>query len=599
MRLDSIFHTCDAPFAFAVSLHEWKVRIRCAKGDAQRVSVVHADRYADPGRETPIRLEQVLSTGLHDYYEGIIPTPTRRIRYSFLLENSQGERVWYGENGASVERKHTNVFHCPIITPSQVHHLPEWAASAVVYQIFPERFHNGDPMNDPEEALNWTDESCPAWDSFWGGDLQGVLEKLPYLQDLGITCVYLTPIFLSPTNHKYDTVDYYTIDPHFGDEALFRRLVEEAHRLGIRVMLDAVFNHSSDRFFAFQDVLKNGEASTYKDWFYIHEYPVVQEPVACYETFASNLPFMPRLNLEHPEVQQYMLQVTAYWMDQAQIDGWRLDVANEVPPSFWRMFRQLVKSKNPEALIIGEVMHDALPWLRGDQFDGTMNYPLRDVLLEFFARQTIGAAAFVEQISNLYIRGTDSSALAMLNLLDSHDTERFLTSCRKGGWGWQPGGEAENRLKLAVLFLMTYPGIPMIYYGAEIGMEGETDPGCRKPMVWEPAGQNLPLRQYVQQLTGLRRERTELQAGSFTVWVADESQNQAGFIRRNGNGEIAVLLHNNPCEAELELQLPPSFQGRRIRDLLTGQTWEAAASIQLQLAPYSGYLFVAETPAGV
>lgn len=146
---------------------------------------------------------------------------------------------------------------------------------------------------------------------------------------------------------------------------------------------------------------------------------------------------------------------------------------------------------------------------------------------------------------------------------------------------------------------MTYPGIPMIYYGAEIGMEGETDPGCRKPMVWEPAGQNLPLRQYVQQLTGLRRQRTELQAGSFTVWLADESQNQAGFIRRRGDEEIAVLLHNNPCEAEIELQLPSSFQGRRIRDLLTGQTWEAAASIRLQLAPYSGCLFVAENPTGV
>ncbi|MNC10909.1 Neopullulanase 2 [compost metagenome] len=217
------------------------------------------------------------------------------------------------------------------------------------------------------------------------------------------------------------------------------------------------------------------------------------------------------------------------------------------------------------------------------------------MLLEFFARQSIGAAAFMEQAAGLYIRGTDSSALAMLNLLDSHDTERFLTSCRKGGWGWQPGGGAEERLKLAMLFLMTYPGIPMIYYGAEVGMEGETDPGCRKPMVWEPTGQNLPLKQYYRQLIALRRERTELQTGSFSVWLADEALNQAGFIRKNSSGETAVLLHNNPSEAEIELPLPPSLQGRRIRELLTGQTWEAGTSVRLHLPPYSGFLFSAET----
>src|SRR5699024_5658775 len=209
----------------------------------------------------------------------------------------------------------------------------------------------------------------------------GIIKHLDYLVDLGINGIYFTPIFKAHSNHKYDTIDYMEIDPQFGDKSTFKELVKACHEKGIRIMLDAVFNHSGYYFSQFQDVLEKGENSKYKNWFHIKDFPIQTDPVPNFDSFAFTS-HMPKLNTEHPDVKQYLLDVATYWIKEFDIDGWRLDVANEVDHQFWREFRTAVKSVKQDVYILGEIWHDSMPWLQGDQFDAVMNYPFTNSAIE-------------------------------------------------------------------------------------------------------------------------------------------------------------------------------------------------------------------------
>ncbi|WP_281261198.1 glycoside hydrolase family 13 protein [Desmospora activa] len=384
MLLEAIEHRPNGEMAFPLGPHALKVRIRVKRGDASAVGLLHGDRYQPQEQDQPLPLEKVAVDSRFDWWEGVIPTATRRVRYCFWLER-EGRRWWVGEKGVCQEHSQAGVFQYAYLCEGDLFEVPDWAVDTVVYQIFPERFANGDSRNDPPGTLPWDSSLQPQADSFYGGDLAGIIQKMPYLADLGINAIYLTPIFRSPSNHKYNTDDYYQIDPHFGELETVKALVHTAHHYGMRVIFDAVFNHAGDGFFAFRDVVEKGEASPYKDWFRIESFPVTTTPQPNYETFANGVSTMPKLMTQHPPVREYLLQVAEYWTREAGMDGWRLDVANEVDFAFWREFRRRVRSINPNALIIGEVWHDAGPWLRGDQFDGVMNYLFRDAVLAFFA----------------------------------------------------------------------------------------------------------------------------------------------------------------------------------------------------------------------
>jgi len=241
---------------------------------------------------------------------------------------------------------------------------PAWVRDAVFYQIFPERFCNGDPANDPPTVEPWG--TLPQYRNFMGGDLQGILDKLDYLGDLGISALYLTPIFKSASNHKYDIIDYFAVDEHFGDMGLLRKLVDACHARGIRVILDAVFNHCSNLHPFFLDVKKKGRKSRYWDWFHIKKWPIPDrfakhkdalEWYDCWWGFHT----LPKLNYANPKVEKYFLNVAQFWLREARTDGWRLDVPNEVIQSFWPKFRRAVKKVNPEAYIVGEIWEDASP----------------------------------------------------------------------------------------------------------------------------------------------------------------------------------------------------------------------------------------------
>jgi glycosidase len=481
------------------------------------------------------------------------------LKYGFELWSGENKLV-YTEKGFWVDESQedsSSYFTFPFLNEEDVFQAPSWVKDTVWYQIFPERFANGDTQNDPEGTLPWG-SSEPSPTNFFGGDFEGVIQRIDYLVQLGITGIYFTPIFKAHSNHKYDTIDYMEIDSQFGDKETFKRLVQVCHEKGIKVMLDAVFNHCGFYLPQFQDVLDNGENSKYKDWFYIHDYPVQTEPKPNYDTFAFTYA-MPKLNTGHPEVRAYLLEVGRYWVREFDIDGWRLDVANEVSHDFWREFRKELKAIKPDLYILGEIWHDAMPWLQGDQFDAVMNYPYTNAAIQFFAQGNISAEEFVSKTTDAILMYPENVTEVAFNLLGSHDTPRIATVCK------------ENTMKVKQLFtfLLSSPGSPCIYYGDEIGMKGDMDPGCRKCMIWEEEKQDQDLLEFVSKLIKLRKQNQAFgNKGTFKFLSARNETNHVMYTKTY-QGQTFVFVYNN-SDAEITVDIPFKLKGQKVTNLLTG-----------------------------
>lgn len=583
MNFAGIVHFAGGSYCFPINRNSLKIRLKAARGDLEKVLVAYGRRYTDYEKENKLikEMEQVARDTQWDYFETTLTLNDPRFRYQFLLEDRDGEQYWFNEKGFFKDRPRGftgGQFEYPYININEIFEIPEWVQDAVFYQIFPERFYNGNTSNDPENIQPWGAE--PDRTSFFGGDLEGIIKKLDYLVDLGINALYLTPIFLSPSNHKYNIDDYYQVDPAFGEFETARLLVEEAHKRGIRVILDAVFNHCGFNFFAFKDVRQNGKKSRYVDWFDIEDFPVKTTPPVNYRTFANDVVSMPKLMTENPEVREYLLEVARYWIREIDADGWRLDVANEVDHHFWREFRQVVKSEKKDAYIVGEIWHDAQEWLRGDQFDAVMNYKFTYPVIDFFATRKIGPGTFDSLLARNRMAYKDAVNYAMLNLLDSHDTPRILH--------WFKGDKA--RMKLAVLFQMTYLGAPMVYYGDEVGMEGGDEPQSRRCMVWDENRQDMQLRKYYQRLINLRHELAPLRRGDYRTIVCDELTNIYGFIRRYQGEEVIVILNNSPHNHKIELDNRITKKAH-LRNHLDHKTYEKIGEIfRIELAPFEGVI---------
>lgn len=520
----AICHRLQPPYAQPLGTDHIYLLLTAAAGDLAEVRCYFADRY-DPGPEAWLPLERVASDGVTDFWAVALPAFTRRVRYCFYLRDATGSQAWLTERGWADRRPRAGFFQYPYNHPADLPNLPRWVLGTTFYQIFPDRFANGNPDNDPPGTLPWGER--PTGTSFFGGDLAGIRQRLDYLADLGAGCIYTTPLFASPSNHKYDTADYYRVDPHFGTNDELRELVAAAHARGIRVMLDAVFNHSGAGWFAFRDVCERGAASPYRDWFFrIDGFPV-DEAAVNYETFATGIASMPKLNTAHPECAAYLLQVAEFWTRFAGVDGWRLDVANEVDHGFWRAFRQRVRAVNPEAFILGEVWHDAIRWLYGDQFDSVMHYPWREAVLAYL-RGEVAPSAFAGWTARLRHQYLLMVAPGLLHLLGSHDTPRIRTEL---------GGSADRAIQAAVL-LLTASGVPMVYYGDEVGMEGGPDPDCRRCMVWDPDPTGRRIRHVYRTLMHLRRRLPWLSWGGFADLVVDDASEVYAY-RRHAGGPLA------------------------------------------------------------
>jgi cyclomaltodextrinase / maltogenic alpha-amylase / neopullulanase len=523
-------------------------------------------------KSTPMTLTGTDS--LFDYWIAEITPEFKRLRYGFVLNDDTTE-TFFGEKGFSQEPSSdvADYFCFPFLNTADVFLAPQWVKNTIWYQIFPERFANGDSSNDPDGSLAWGSNK-PTPNNFFGGDLEGVIENISDLKDLGVNGIYFTPIFKAFSNHKYDTIDYLELDPAFGDKETFKRLIKTCHDHDIKVMLDAVFNHSGFYFPPFQDVVEHGQNSKYKDWFHIHAFPLKTEPAPNYDTFAFT-PFMPKLNTENNEGKEYLLNVARYWVEEFDIDGWRLDVANEIDHQFWREFRQVVKTIKPDLYILGEIWHDSMPWLRGDQFDAVMNYPFTTNLLNLFAKQSISSKQFVENMTNvlhMYPKNINDTAF---NLVGSHDTPRVLNECNQD----------ENRARLIFTFLLTFIGTPCIYYGDEIGMSGGQDPGCRKCMEWDVEKQNRDLFTHIQTLISIRKKEPLLaNEGTLSFLPPELHSNCIAFTKSDGKQTILVLL--NSSEQDINYTLPFDLKGKTIKNLFTSKEFAADIDeIDVKLKP--------------
>lgn len=522
------------------------------------------------------RSEMLLSVVTRDsvYFEKELTLPEPSLKYSF--EVKAGNTLTYlGGNSCdlTVEDSQEIVPFLFEWNPEKVFSIPQWVREAVFYQIFPERFCNGNTLNDPPNTVPW--ESCPSPTNFFGGDLEGIEQKIPYLVELGVTALWLTPIFSSVSNHKYNTSDYMVIDPHFGTEEILKRLVKKLHDNGIRIILDCVFNHTGTDFWAFRDVLKKGPESHFKDWYYIREFPVRMEPHPTYECW-WDIADLPKLNVPNPEVKQYLLDVAAYWTREFEIDGWRLDVPNEVSHDFWIEFREVVKNINPECYIVGEIWDDGRPWLQGDQFDAVMNYLFRDNVLDFFARKKMEVSDFDHHMGNLRLQYPQQVNLSLLNLMGSHDTARVLTVFSEEVPHVTDPPELEEskkRMRPAIIFQMTYPGAPMIYYGDEVGMAGGPDPGCRRAMIWEHDQQDRELFSFYSSLTRLRKENCALTKGAFIPLAADDAGKLYAFARCFNDRLCIVVLNLNSKDVQCAIPV-------RTLNLLNGTHFQDALKAQ-------------------
>jgi glycosidase len=430
---------------------------------------------------------------------------------------------------------------------------PAWIRTAVFYQLFPDRFANGDSSLDPPGTVHW--DAPPTRTNFFGGDLAGITAKLGYLADMGFNALYLNPIFAAGTNHRYDTADYYRIDPALGDDAAFDALITEAHKRGLRVVLDGVFNHCGLGFGPFVDVCTRGEHSRYRHWFHVYNWPVRHSPEPNYAT-CGGAHYLPRLNTHNREVEQFIHEVALHWLDHG-VDGWRLDVAYEIAPDFWRRFRSAVKARYPEAYLVAEEWRDAGPHIQGDTFDGAMHYELRGLALDFFATNALTGEAFSRALTTLLGRYPEGAVLGMLNSLGTHDTERLHTAC----------GGNEELTALMYVFLFAIPGTPMIYYGDENGMEGQNDPDCRRPMIWDPSRWSSTIRSTITTMIDLRRRRVSLRKGAVRVLWAND---RAIAIERASADETTIVILNN-SRVERTLEVPLGLGDVRVMNCLTGE----------------------------
>ena len=569
----AVFHRATDSWCYPLDERRLHIRLATALGDVEEVLLRSGDPHewqrpaleggAWTWKSSLLPLRESGTDGQRSFWEIILEPPYRRLRYSFLLR-SGSQWFEYGEEGlfpaesepgskgepAFPGIEHKNSFVFPYINEIDLYRAPTWVRDTVWYQIFPDRFRIGNP-NKLRGTKAWGPGPVSNRD-FYGGDLRGIAEKLDHLVELGVNGIYLTPIFASPSVHKYDTTDYLRIDSAFGDDEDLRLLVEGCHARGIRLILDAVFNHSGSSFGPWKDVVEKGSSSPYADWFHVRSWPLFPKGRdtgdsrdSGFETFSFTTR-MPKLNTANPELRDYLLGVAERYIRDFDIDGWRLDVANEVDHDFWRTFRARVKALKPEAYIVGEIWHDSMPWLRGDQYDAVMNYPYGNAISDFLLAKR--GAPDAQGLQRRLARIDFSYPLPVIrhnfNLLDSHDTDRLVN--RMGG------DLALARLGWLLLFLL--PGSPCIYYGTEYGLEGGGDPDNRRCMPWDEALQDQGQFAFMKALIALRRSRSELFAVGRREFRFLEARPGFLFLGIGEGSERLVALVNRD-ESELPAEL--------------------------------------------
>ena len=528
MNIQAIYHRPESNYCFATDRKTIVLRIRFAKGEQIcKLSVLYNTKYHIAQQQFKQEMQLIASDAQFDYYKATLCLEDPRLAYVFYFEYDN-EPYYFCEDGLvstyNFNLAYFNSFQFAYINDDDVMQNVEWLNNAVFYQIFVDRFCKTDTAKSKINA-KWCDLPTPT--SFFGGNLDGITENLDYIKGLGATAIYLTPIFKSNSNHKYDTIDFYCIDESFGNKESLNKRVTNAHDKGLKVVLDDVFNHVSLDFEQFKDVIKYGKKSKYFDWFVIDGEKVEQNPpnYACF----GDCEYMPKLNTCNKEVQNYLIGVMVYWMKECDVDGWRLDVSDEVSHGFWRKAREAVKAQKSNAALIGENWHNSESFLRGDQFDSIMNYALTKRMIDFLVDESIDEKQLAEQLNSLYMRYSDVTNNMMFNLLDSHDTARFYTQIKKDS----------NRLLCAIATLIFLPGSFNLYYGTDILLEGEYDPDCRRTFDFSRL-EDEGIKRFqtsLKELLALKRQPA-IKSGKLKIF----SQNEALVIERASEEQVLRLI---------------------------------------------------------
>ena len=535
MEYSAIFHDMDKRFCYAIDKDLFVIRVQVKKDDMKEVILHYEDKYIPMERKDTrmtLPMKKVATSQFHDYYEAQLQMHLICLRYFFEFTDMQGEKVYYGNYEFDKEciTNRDRMFDCPQnLREEEMFEVPQWAANKVVYQIFPSRFATTQPV---DKELWYKAPITPMDDLH--GNLRGIIEHLDYIKDLGIDVVYLTPIFKSNSCHKYDTIDYYQVDPSFGTTEDLKELVQKSHERGMKVVLDAVYNHTGREFFAFQDILEKGEKSKYLDWYFIDELPPRGEwgeipNFKCFGYYGG----MPKLNLKNPEVEKYITDVACYWIKECDIDGWRLDVGDEISHFFWKNFRKAIKAVKKDMLIIGEIWHYAGDFLEGDEWDTVMNYPFYLNLIDLLADEKINVSQFVQNLGYLKGRLNKKCYPLMWNLIDSHDTARFLHLCH----------DNKKKQHLAAAFQLLLPGMPMVYYGDEYAMPGANDPDCRRGMYWDEEYQDKEMYNWYKKLMQIRKAHACIVEGEMIETITNDDDDTIVMIRKNGEETIAMLFN--------------------------------------------------------
>nr|WP_297770320.1 glycoside hydrolase family 13 protein [uncultured Butyrivibrio sp.] len=545
MNQFALLHITDSEYCFPVSENEIVIRLRTAKNDIERAYIIYESKYVIGNSQQKLQMKKELSGELYDYFSISLKLEDTRLAYVFYLYDGK-EYYYFSEDGATLTYDFTkgfyNFFQYPYINSADILKKEEWLSQASFYQIFIDRFCMADENKDKNYInLKWGDIPNPK--SFAGGDLKGILSKLDYIKALGCDALYLTPIFKSPSNHKYDIVDYFDVDPDFGDKTDLKNLVKELHNREMKLVLDAVFNHVSELNDKFQDVISKGKESEYYDWFVIKgDYPCA-EPLN-YEVFAG-CTYMPKWNTSNIHVQDYLISIATYYIKEFDIDGWRLDVSDEISHDFWRRFRKEVKAAKESAVIIGENWHNASNYLRGDQYDSIMNYAFTKAALDYFAYGQLDAQGVANKLNDILARNTDTVNDMMLNLLDSHDTDRFFSEVH----------EDRKKLKAALALLYMFPGAPSIFYGTECYTVGGYDPDCRRCMDFTKEKEDT-LNDYIKKLADIRKKCSFKFSG--TRIYASEDKKLFCLQRQGRNGDVMLYINEtDSIGKEKDIQVEP------------------------------------------
>ena len=574
MEFTGVYHKTSEQMSYALNEDELVINLKTGY-DVKRVFIHYGDPFEAGilgGNEkwTGKREEIVYKKRLPNqiWWTTTLVPPYKRCKYYFELHTE--DQVWYyledgflTEEQINLEGRMLQCFIVPWMNPADVNRTPEWVNDTVWYQIFPDRFCNGTPEKTDPAITPWQTGKVTNKERY-GGNLEGIRQKLPYLRELGVTGLYLNPIMEAESNHKYDTTDYTRIDPAFGDDRVMRALCREAHENGIRIMVDAVFNHCGRKFGPWLDVQEKGRDSAYADWFMIHDWENLNRNADTRDGRFFSFAFadgMPKLNTNNEEVISYFCKVCEDWVKKYDIDGIRFDVGNEVSHRFLKRIREHLKTLKPDIYLLGEIWHDASQWLQGDEYDSVMNYPLLSGIHDFFLDESLGKEEFEYMVNRCYTMYMQQNNNVMFNLLDSHDTERLMNRFHDLDLFYQ---------QLAVLF--TLPGSPCIYYGTEIAMEGGFDPDCRRCMPWDEIDSEENKKRISEMKKLIHMRRTEEACRSLHFHFPDQYENRrcVEYIKLDAqNRELEVVLN---CSGE-EVRTEPGGDilfSRNYRDNILG-----------------------------